>query len=84
MENKTIKIVIVGFFILLGVTLFSYGAFVHSTDVTVQAQDDLLMVTKSEPALVKDASVGGVIRDISGKIRQTYDQGEKPPETCST
>jgi hypothetical protein len=84
MQNKTIKIIVVGFFILLGVTLFSYGAFVHSTDISVQAQGDLTIVAKSEPALVKDASVGGVVRDKSGKIKQTYDKGGKPPETCST
>ena len=84
MQNKTIKIVVVSFFILLGVALLSYGAFLHSTDITVQAQDHTLTVTKSEPALVKDASVGGVTRDKSGKIKQTYDKGEKPPETCST
>jgi hypothetical protein len=84
MQNKTIKIIVVGLFILLGVALFSYGAFVHSTDIAVQAQNDLTTLTKSEPALVKDASVGGVTRDKSGKIKQTYDKGEKPPETCST
>jgi hypothetical protein len=84
MENKTTKIIIVGFFILLGVTLFSYGAFLHSTEITAQDKDSSVTIKKSEPALVKDASVGGVTRDKSGKIKQTYEKGEKPPETCST
>ena len=84
MQNKTVKIIVVSLFILLGVALLSYGAFVHSADISVQSQNDTLTVTKSEPALVKDASVGGVTRDKSGKVRQTYDKGEKPPETCST
>ena len=84
MQNKTIKIIVVSFFILLGVALFSYGEFFHSTEVTAEAADGPVTLSKSERALVKDASVGGVARDESGKIRQTYKQGEKPPETCST
>jgi hypothetical protein len=84
MQNKTIKIIIVGFFILLGAALLSYGEFFHSTEVTAQAAEGPVTVTKSERALVKDASVSGVARDETGKIRQTYKQGEKPPETCST
>ena len=84
MQNKTIKIIVVSFFILLGVALFSYGEFFHSTEVTAEAADGPVTLSKSERALVKDASVGGVARDESGKIKQTYNQGEKPPETCST
>jgi len=84
MQSKTIKIVVVSFFIFLGVVLFFYGAFLHSTEVTAQTADSPVTVIKSEPALVKDASVGGVARDKSGKIKQTYEKGEKPPETCST
>ncbi len=84
MQNKTIKIVVVSFFILLGVALFSYGTFIHSTEITTQVQGDSITVNKMERALVKDASVGGVERDKSGQIKQTYKQGEKPPETCST
>ena len=84
MQNKTIKIIVVSFFILLGVALFSYGEFFHSTEVTAEATDGPVTLSKSERALVKDASVSGVARDESGKIRQTYKQGEKPPETCST
>lgn len=84
MQSKTIKIVVVSLFILLGVTLFFYGAFLHSAEITAQAQGSSVTIKKSEPALVKDASVGGIARDESGKIKQTYEQGEKPPETCST
>ena len=84
MQNKTTKIVIVGFFILLGAALLSYGEFFHSTEVTAPAADGSVSVNKSERALVKDASVSGVTRDKTGKIMQTYKQGEKPPETCST
>jgi hypothetical protein len=42
------------------------------------------MLAKSEPTLMKDASVSGVKRDESGKIKQTYGIGEKAPEECAT
>ena len=83
MRQQT-KIIIVGLLILLGVTLFSYGAFFHTTEITTPVKGGFITAFKPEPALVKDASVGGVIRDKSGMIKQTYSEGEKPPETCST
>ena len=79
-----IKIIIFGFIILLGAALLCYGEFFHSSQVIAQAADGPVTLSKLEPALVKDASVSGVTRDESGKIKQTYNQGEKPPETCST
>ncbi len=82
--KKQTKMIIVGLFILLGVALFSYGAFFHSTEITTPVKGGSVTTFKQEPALVKDVSVGGVIRDESGEIKQTYLEGEKPPETCPT
>jgi hypothetical protein len=82
--TKLVKIIIVTLFILLGVTLLSYGAFYHSTEITTPVKGGTVTIFKSEPALVKDASVGGLARDESGQIKQTYSEDEKPPETCST
>lgn len=82
--SAKIKIIIFGVIILLGAALFSYGEFFHSTQVTAEAADGPVSLSKLERALVKDASISGVTRDESGKIKQTYKQGEKPPETCST
>jgi hypothetical protein len=82
--TKLVKIIIVGIFILLGVTLFSYGAFIHTTKIITPVKGGSVTAFKSEPTLVKDASVGGVARDETGQIKQTYSEGEKPPETCST
>jgi hypothetical protein len=56
----------------------------HSTTVSAQQEGKPTMVVKSEPALIKDASVSGVKRDETGKIKQTYEVGEKAPATCST
>ncbi len=82
MITKNTKIFIFGLLVLLGAALLTYGAFFHSTKVSPQQQDDPTIVVKSEPALIKEASVGGVTLDDSGKIKQTYTG--KPPEECST
>jgi hypothetical protein len=79
--NKA-KIIILCLLILLGAALLAYGALFHSTDVLPQHDDGSAILAKSEPALIKEASIGGVMRDKSGKIKQTY-TGE-PPEDCPT
>jgi len=82
MATKNTKIIIFCLLILLGTALLGYGAFVHSADVLPQHQDGSAVLAKSEPALIKEASIGGVTRDESGKIKQTYTG--KPPEECAT
>ncbi len=82
MLTKKTKIIIFSLLILFGVVLITYGAFFHSTNVSPQQEDGSPALAMSEPALVKEASVGGVKRDESGKIKQTY-TGEAPEE-CPT
>ena len=82
--NGKIKVVFLAVLILLGMGLLLYGVLFHSTTVSAQQDGQTTMVAKSEPALIKDASVSGVKRDETGKIKQTYEIGGKPPETCST
>jgi hypothetical protein len=82
MITKNTNILIFGLLVLLGATFLTYGAFFHLTNVSAQQQDDPTIVAKSEPALIKEASVGGVTLDESGKIKQTYTG--KAPEECST
>ena len=82
MITKNTKILVFSLLVMLGAALLTYGAFFHSTNVSAQQQDDPTIVAKSEPALIKEASVGGVTLDESGKIKQTYTG--KPPEECST
>ena len=84
MTNTNTKILIFGLLLLLGAALLAYGVIFHSTTVSAQQEGKPVMLAKSEPALIKDASVSGVKRDESGKIKQTYEVGQKPPETCST
>jgi hypothetical protein len=82
MMTDKAKITIFCLLILLGGVLLTYGAFFHSTDVLPQQDDGSAIPAKSEPALIKEASIGGVTRDKSGKIKQTYTG--KPPEDCPT
>ncbi len=82
MLTKKTKIIIFSLLILFGVALLTYGAFFHSIQITTSVEGGSVSITKSEPALVKEASVGGVARDKSGKIKQTY-TGEAP-EACPT
>ncbi len=79
---KKTKVIIFGLLILLGVALLTYGAFFHSTNVLPEQEDGSPALAMSEPALIKEVSVGGVKRDESGKIKQTY-TGESP-KACST
>ncbi len=81
MTNKT-KIIVFCLLVLLGIALLGYGAFVHSADVLPQKEGGSPVLARSEPALIKEASVGGVRRDESGKIKQTY-TGAAPKE-CAT
>ena len=82
MQIKKTKIILFGLLILLGVALLTYGAFFHSTNVSPEQEDGSPALARSEPALVKEASVGGVKRDESGKIKQTYTG--KAPKACPT
>ncbi len=84
MMDKKVKIVIFCVLILLGGSLFFYGVFFHSTTISAQQNGEPVVLAKSESALIKDASVSGVKRDETGKIKQTYEIGEKAPEACST
>jgi len=84
MINKNTKILIFGLLALLGAAMLAYGAFFHSTNVSAQQDGKPVLLARSESALIKDASVSGVKRDKSGKIKQTYEIGEKAPEACST
>lgn len=76
------KIIVFFLLILLGAVLIAYGAVFHSQNVLPQNEDGSPAVAKSEPALIKDASVGGLTRDESGKIKQTY-TGQSP-KACAT
>ena len=78
------KIIVLCILALHGVGFFFYGVLFHSASVSARQDGKPVMVAKSESTLIKDASVSGVKRDETGKIKQTYEIGEKAPEACST
>ncbi|MBN1806051.1 MAG: hypothetical protein JW837_12445 [Sedimentisphaerales bacterium] len=82
MLTRNKKIVVFFLLILLGAVLITYGVVFHSTNVLPQNDDGSPAIAKSEPALIREASVGGVKRDESGKIKQTY-TGQSP-KACAT
>ena len=82
MLKRNTKIFVFFILILLGAVLITYGAVFNSKNVLPQKDDGSPAIAKSEPALIEDASVGGLRRDESGKIKQTY-TGQSP-KACST
>jgi hypothetical protein len=76
------KIIIFCLLTLFGVAILVYGIFFHSTNILPQQRDDFTVRTASEPALIKEVSIGGVTRDASGELRQTYTG--KAPQACPT
>lgn len=82
MNTKLKQILVSAFVVVFGVLLCVYGMGFHSQPVAPEKGNEPSII-KSEPELIKDASVGGLARDAeSGKIKQTY-TGE-PPEDCAT
>ncbi|OHB59149.1 MAG: hypothetical protein A2173_10850 [Planctomycetes bacterium RBG_13_44_8b] len=93
MPSQKGKIVVFIILLLLGIALLTYGAFFHSAKISPQPfggelrmvepqADDSTMLVKSEPALIKEVSIGGIKRDESGKIIQTYTG--QAPQACPT
>ena len=82
MLTRKNKIIVFYLLVALGIIAFTYGAFYHSLDVSPQQEDDSTILTKSEPALIKEASIGGLNRDEFGRLKRTYDK--TPPKACPT
>ena len=82
--KKHSKTIVVSLFILFGITLLCYGSFFHRADILAKEDNIEIVMTKKENELIKLASIGGLKRDESGWINQTFAVGEKPPATCAT
>jgi hypothetical protein len=82
LTDKKTKIIIFYLLTLLGAVLFAYGIFFHFTNILPQQPDDPAVRAASESVLIREVSVGGVARDTSGKLRQTYTG--RPPQACPT
>ena len=83
MTNRK-KIIIVSLFILFGAAMLCYGAFYHTKGIEVPNEEDSAILVKSEPALIKLVSIGGIKRDETGKFTQTFGEGQEAPKACPT
>ena len=81
---KSGKIVLFCLLVVVGAILLIYGIWFHRADIASKQADHTTKLAKSEPALMKEVSVGGVERDKSGELKQTYSDTEKPPKACPT
>ncbi|NIP23538.1 MAG: hypothetical protein GWN67_05335 [Phycisphaerae bacterium] len=79
------------------VIALAYGFIFHSTLIMVQPSDEIeedsphettqhvsewLDLDLREPAVIRDVTVGGLVRLDSGAIKRTY--SGKPPSACPT
>ena len=83
MNARSLRIVITFALVLMGGALLTYGVSFHKATIEAQADDGAPAVAQSEPALIKEVTVGGLERDASGQIKKTY-TGEQAPAACPT
>ncbi len=84
MPTRHGKIIIFCLLALIGAALLVYGFRFHRANVVPKGADSTAKLAKSEPALMKEVSIGGVERDASGGLKQTYAATEKAPKACPT
>ncbi len=82
MANRNRQILVVCILLIAGAALCAYGAIFHKTTIYPEKVGTGTPAVKHESAIVKEVTVSGLKRDITGKIRQTYTG--KPPEACAT
>jgi hypothetical protein len=70
--------------ITLAVALLAYGLFIHSMFVVLPEGADYPALIKSETLLIRDVTIGGVVKDETGGLRQTYTDITKAAAACPT
>jgi len=80
MEKQRMVVFLV--LIVLGSGLLLYG--LRSQAAVVSSGEQGRAIATSELAITQEVARGGVKRDESGEVKKTYEEGEKPPETCPT
>ena len=66
--------------LFLGLGLMAFGLKFHAQPVFSEHNDQGLATP--ETRLMKEVSIGGLVREADGKIRMTYTG--KPPQACPT
>ena len=82
--GKIRKIILFCLLVAIGIALFAYGVFAHSTSIAPENDPNSTTLAKTEPQLIKEVTIGGVEIDESGNIKQTYSDPKKAPAACPT
>jgi len=88
-RGRAARIVLAAMLVAAGAALVLYGVAVHSRTVLLkQAKPPAAAVAEktlqeSEPALIREVTVGGLRRSLSGELERTYGEGETP-SLCPT
>jgi len=80
--------VLAAILVAAGAALVIYGVAVHSRTVLLKqaeppAAEAEKTIQESEPALIREITVGGLRRNPAGKLERTYGEGETP-SLCPT
>jgi len=85
-----LRIVLAAILVAAGAGFVIYGVARHSRTVLLKqakppaaATEAARTIDESEPALIREITVGGLRRDPSGKLERTYGEGETP-SLCPT
>jgi len=65
-----------------GAVALTYGVLFHATSISPAQGTDSPALVRSEAALIKEVTVGGLERDASGQVKKTYT--DKAPQACPT
>ena len=87
-RGRAARIVLAAILVAAGAALVIYGVAQHSRTVLLKqaeppAAEAEKTLEESEPALIREITVGGLRRNPSGKIERTYGEGETP-SLCPT
>ena len=88
-RGRAARIVLAAILVAAGAALVIYGVARHSRTVLLKqaeppaAAEAARTIDESEPALIREITVGGLRRNPSGKIERTYGEGETP-SLCPT
>ena len=86
--GRAARIVLAAMLVAAGAALILYGVARHSRTVLLQqaeppADEAAKTIDESEPALIREVSIGGVRRNPAGQLERTYGEGETP-SLCPT
>jgi len=87
-RGRAARIVLAAMLVAAGAALVLYGVAVHSRTVLLKqakppAAEAARAIDESEPALIREVTVGGLRRSLSGELERTYGEGETP-SLCPT